>query len=327
MYDPDAASAKALALPERAAALRAWEDAWGALEGTFWKGRAPNLCVALPPPSSSSSSSSSFFLSSARAGEAAAVPRVRHISARIVDPDPEPGPLVWLGGDFGDGGLHGVLDEEDHFSFGPWFIAATRDGMNVRASYSYLDLHGCLGGGEEAPGGKERSDVDGDRGVDYDRAYWTVVKVPVWNVVAFALSTELDLAVVISCVFIFFHSNFFFRPFLSFWDTKQYSTAKIERQDHEDEERRTRTHLAVRPLRFLDGTPHPCAKVPTIRFSLTSASAVCISQAQVLGDYILLWVWPGEDDYSLSKLYLIAWKHGSITLVSIHFLSYTGLWW
>ena len=125
----------------------------------------------------------------------------------------------------------------------------------------------------------------------------------------------------------FFSFQFVFRPFLSFWDTKQYSTAKIERQDHEDEERRTRTHLAVRPLRFRDGTPHPCAKVPTIRFSLTSASAVCISQAQVLGDYILLWVWPGEDDYSLSKLYLIAWKHGSITLVSIHYLSYTGLWW
>jgi hypothetical protein len=211
MYDSTpaavSASAKALALPERAAALRAWEDAWGALEGQFWKGRAPELCVALPP------TSSPFFLSSAAAE---AVLRVRHISARIVDPDPEPGPL--LGGDFedgGGGGLHGVLDEEDHFSFGPWFIAATRDGINVRASYSYLDLHGCLGGDggvgggggeggeEEAPGGKERSDVDGDRGVDYDRAYWTVVKVPVWNVVAFALSTELDLAVVISCVFIF----------------------------------------------------------------------------------------------------------------------------
>lgn len=239
MYDPDAASAKALALPERAAALRAWEDAWGALEGTFWKGRAPDLCVALPPPSSSSSSSS-FFLSSAMAGEAAAVPRVRHISARIVDPDPEPGPLVWLGGDFGDGGLHGVLDEEDHFSFGPWFIAATRDGMNVRASYSYLDLHGCLGGGEEAPGGKERSDVDGDRGVDYDRAYWTVVKVPVWNVVAFALSTELDLAVVISCVFIFF-IPIFFSSFLIVlgYKTKQHSqnrTPGSRRRGEEDED-------------------------------------------------------------------------------------------
>ena len=55
-----------------------------------------------------------------------------------------------------------------------------------------------------------------------------------------------------------------------------------------------------------------------MRFSVTSASAVCISQAQVLGDYILLWIWPGEEDYSLSKLYLISWKHGSITLVRIH---------
>jgi len=53
----------------------------------------------------------------------------------------------------GLGQQHGYLDEEDRFSFGPWFIAATRDGLDVRASYSYLDLHGCLGdvgrGGEQ----------------------------------------------------------------------------------------------------------------------------------------------------------------------------------
>ena len=106
---------------------------------------------------------------------------------------------------------------------------------------------------------------------------------------------------------------------------KTTSTAKIEIQDEEDGEKGTRTHLAVRPLRFRDGAPHPCAKVPTMRFSVTSASAVCISQAQVLGDYILLWIWPGEEDYSLSKLYLISWKQGSITLVSIS--SSVIYWW
>lgn len=203
MYDPTAAhshspaSARTLALPERAAALRTWEGAWGALEGAFWKARAPELRFALPPAS----------------------PRVRHISAKIVDPDPEPPVVGLVDGD----GQHGLLDEEDHFSFGPWFIAATRDGINVRASYSYLDLHGCLGeaaGGERGGGGggvsgeREGGDVgngdrDADRDADYDRAYWTVVNVPVWNVVAFALSTELDLAVVISYVFFPFNFPFF----------------------------------------------------------------------------------------------------------------------
>ena len=203
MYDPasTSTSTKSLALPERSAALRNWEHAWRALEGAFWKTRAPDLRIALPPPWPFPLSSSS-----------SPPPRVRYISAKIVDPDPEP-PAVVLGLLGGDG-QYGMLDEEDHFSFGPWFIAATRDGINVRASYSYLDLHGCLDGGGSGGGGalgeRQGSDVgNGDRGVDYDRAFWTVVKVPVWNVVAFALSTELDLAVVISCVF--FHSIFFFK--------------------------------------------------------------------------------------------------------------------
>jgi hypothetical protein len=106
---------------------------------------------------------------------------------------------------------HGYLDEEDRFSFGPWFIAATRDGLNVRASYSYLDLRGCLGnvggGGDEGRGelrhgdGEEEGEGDGDvAGAEYDRVFWTVIKIPLWNVVAFVLSTELDLTVVISCV-------------------------------------------------------------------------------------------------------------------------------
>jgi hypothetical protein len=106
----------------------------------------------------------------------------------------------------GSEGLYGYLDEDDHFSFGPWFIAATRDGLNVRAFYSYLDLRGCLGevgggGGEEAGQARLRDgDGDGDVGAEYDRVFWTVIKIPLWNVVAFVLSTELDLTVVISYV-------------------------------------------------------------------------------------------------------------------------------
>ena len=59
-----------------------------------------------------------------------------------------------------------------------------------------------------------------------------------------------------------------------------------------------------------------------MRFSAAGASATYMTQAQVLGDYLLLWIGHGEVDYSLSKLYLVAWKQGSITLVSIHYLIY-----
>jgi hypothetical protein len=61
-------------------------------------------------------------------------------------------------------------DTDDLCSFEPWFI--TGDG-------------------------------DGNPGTDYDRVHWTVIKVPVRNVLVIALSTELDLALVISCVLLF----------------------------------------------------------------------------------------------------------------------------
>jgi len=189
-----ASASASLELPERAAALRAWEDAWDELVGgdhdhdrddaggVFWQKREPDLRIALPP-----SSPLSWPYS----------PRVEYIVAKIVDPEP----LSEYQVSEDPGRRHGLFDEEDHFSFGPWFIAATRDGLHVRASYSYLDLHGCLGGpggGGGATGGIQ--DGDGDVDSEYDRAFWTVVKIPLWNVAAFVLSTELDLAVVISCV-------------------------------------------------------------------------------------------------------------------------------
>ena len=218
LYDPPllvgsgAASASvSLALPDRAAALRAWEETWNSLAGggddddresdagdvpLFWQKRKPDLLISHPPRPSSSWPSS---------------PRVKYILANILEPDP---PLQYqlavdmaeglgIGLGQGQGQQHGYLDEEDRFSFGPWFIAATRDGLNVRASYSYLDLHGCLGdvGGGGAGAGAGRGGLcDGDVCAEYDRMFWTVIKIPLWNVVAFVLSTELDLTVVISYV-------------------------------------------------------------------------------------------------------------------------------
>ena len=42
--------------------------------------------------------------------------------------------------------------------------------------------------------------ADGDVGGEYDRVHWTVIKIPLWDVVAFVLSTELGLTVVTLCV-------------------------------------------------------------------------------------------------------------------------------
>ena len=218
LYDPQlligggAATSASPALPDRVAALQAWEEAWDSLVGSgdgggdhdpdasssvFWQNRKPDLRVALPPKRSSSWPHS---------------PRVKYIVANIRDPEP------LLEYQAAQAALdvveqHGYLDDDDHFSFGPWFVAATRDGLDMRASYSYLDLHGCLGGG--GGGGSTLAGIwdgdgegDGGVGAEYDRVFWTVIKIPLWNVVAFVVSTELDLAVVISCVV---SSVFYFR--------------------------------------------------------------------------------------------------------------------
>jgi hypothetical protein len=187
----DTSTSATLALPDHVVALRAWEESWNAFTGghndnvgAFCQEREPNLRIALPTSPSA---------------------RVRYILATIVDPRPPVGP------EREEDMQYGLFDAEDNFSFGLWFITGTHTGGEERASYSYLDLHGCLngvggagGGGEGASGGIQRGEEESrDGGTDYDRVHWTRIKVPVRNVVEIALSAELDLAVVISCVFPF----------------------------------------------------------------------------------------------------------------------------
>jgi hypothetical protein len=206
VYDPSLVeeldASATLSLADRVAALRAWEESWNAFTvghdddaGVFWQKRRPNLRIASPALPSA---------------------RIRSISATIIDPGPWEGPEedeIWQ------------VEGDDLFSFGPWFITRTHAGARVRASYSYLDLHGCLDGvgsvwgGDGSQGRPENSeednrDRDRDPGTVYDRVHWTVIEVPVRDVVAIALSTELDLALVISCVFPFqFLSSRSFRFF------------------------------------------------------------------------------------------------------------------
>ena len=89
-------------------------------------------------------------------------------------------------------------------------------------------------------------------------------------------------------------------------------------EDFEGQEEEV-SYMVVRPLRFQDGTLHPHALVPTIRFTVTGTSAFGMTRALVLGDYLLLWI-PGTRPGGIAKLYMVAWKQGSITLVSSVFV-------
>jgi hypothetical protein len=98
--------------------------------------------------------------------------------------------------------------------------------------------------------------------------------------------------------------------------------ARVEREEGAGATGTITSVMEVRPLQFRDGTSHPCAEVPTICLRVPGASAHNMAQTQVLGDYLLLWIGgPSEEDFSLCKLYLIAWKRGQVTQVESHVLS------
>lgn len=99
------------------------------------------------------------------------------IWATILDPDPIPEGLQELAEIFGIF----ASDGKDRISFGPCCIAST----TIHPAYSYLDLHGHLGGTGMGTGvldgiqGGEEEDADVD--ADYDRLTrnWTVIDIPV----------------------------------------------------------------------------------------------------------------------------------------------------
>ena len=202
MYEPllpvrgeDASASITLALPERVAALRAWEDAWNALSGgdgnpgVFWQERRPDLCIPRPKQLRQFWNPLSQWSSQQN----------RRILATIIDPDPPPGP----DDDVPSEPDHEMLDQEKAFPLGHWFIVLTHNMIEMGVIYSYLDLHGCLGEAEVEGGvpcgiqsGKEKN-----RAPDFDRMRWTIIDIRVRDVVEIVLSVELDLAIVISCVF------------------------------------------------------------------------------------------------------------------------------
>jgi F-box associated protein len=151
-----------LGLPDRMAALQAWEEEWNSFGD-----RIPDLFISSPFWPSISS-----------------LPSMTNITATILDPEPYLTDIQWE-----------WPDVEERVSFGPRFITSTRFGK-APAAYSYLDLHGCLDGAGAGTGNKSNDEIGG-----YDRVDWTVIDIPLRNVAEIALSAELDLAVVISCVF------------------------------------------------------------------------------------------------------------------------------
>src|SRR6267142_1552929 len=337
-----------MTIPERAAALEAWDEAWGALDDILCT-RKPDLRFAMPSRDElrtgrtaevASGAGSAANATTATTTTTTTTTASTRVAAAVANSNGPvlpvlPVPVLELELDQQRWRAEEEDDEDEdeddwhcHFSFGPWFVAAAREGPGVRAGYSFLDVHRSLGGGAggagagrgvaEGPEPEAGASCEGNKNEgeeEEESPSWTTINVPVRNIVVFALSTELDLAVAISCVSPPFKSFFSFGFVLTLIARqKLYCSARVKREEGSNT---ITSHLEVRPLRFGDGMPHPCAEVPTIRLSATGASAHNMAQTQLLGDYLLLWIGgPHEEDYSLCKLYLIAWKRGSVMLVS-----------
>ena len=193
VYDPFVPSTPdavvgATTIPERAKALEAWNDAWTTLDeivcGQLGRGqgqgssREPDVRFAMP---------SRDELRSGRRAEVISGPSPVSSSSSVTEEE--------SGGEEQEEREEQEEETHCHFSFGPWFVAAAREGPGMRAGYSYLDVRGASLGAADAEAGAGGC---GRRCAAVPR--WTTINVPVRNVVVFALSTELDLAVAVSCV-------------------------------------------------------------------------------------------------------------------------------
>lgn len=96
-------------------------------------------------------------------------------------------------------------DDKDCFSFGPCFITSTRTGPRLHILI-WICMSVWAGLGQEQV--RWMRFRWGRMPADYDRLDWTVIKISVWNVVEIVLSTELHIAVIISCVFPYQFSYF-----------------------------------------------------------------------------------------------------------------------
>lgn len=76
--------------------------------------------------------------------------------------------------------------------------------------------------------------------------------------------------------------------------------------------------VAISPLQFSTGEPHPLASQPKLEISLHDPSTFDLSMMDmtVIGDYALYWI-ADRVESSLRCIYLVAWKEGWISEVRL----------
>jgi hypothetical protein len=109
-----------------------------------------------------------------------------------------------------------------------------------------------------------------------------------------------------------------FSPFsLRFWDLCRSVSPRIP-----DDSNLQNTTWKMCLMSFSTGKPHPLASRPTLELMVAGAPGYNlhynVSNAEVIGDYTLCWVRDLHTlSYTLSAIYLIAWKEGRVTEVRL----------
>ena len=170
--------------------------------------------------------------------------------------------------------------------FGEQYIAKCRTGLSVPAGYSYLDLYTW-----PSPTNVTR---------------WTTIEIQNPDVLSFAFAPELNLTVAFSYVI----SSFVIGGFTQFASHRATLSISIN------------TTVTISPMLFNTGKPHPLASRSIMKVIVSRAAALNLSEAMVIGDYVLYWVGVPSfseihDKTTLCDIYLVAWKEGWISKVCI----------
>lgn len=115
--------------------------------------------------------------------------------------------------------------------------------------------------------------------------HWTTIDIQNPNVLSFAFSPELNLSVAFSASVLSDHQNI---------------------------------TVTINPMWFNTGEPHPLASRLKLEVTVSHAAVHNLSEAIVIGDYILYWVGASifSDIYqktTLCNIYLVAWKEGWVS--------------
>ena len=167
-------------------------------------------------------------------------------------------------------------------------IAYRTTEFDETACYSFIDLHTWSSSSTDA-------------------MQWTTIDFQNLDILLFAFAPELNLSVAFSYVKLSRSHT---------WLHSIHSHRTSVSSDYRN------TTVMITPMSFDTGERHPLASKSKLKVAVSHAAIHNLSEAMVIGDYILYWVGASifseiHENNTLCNIYLVAWKEGWISEVCI----------